>query len=94
MKLVGKAGESFFDGWTIVHIAFWIVVAANFDNLQIPMITWGLGLIFAATFVWEIIETGLEKWTDLVGVHESWLNRWVSDPLMGIVGGLIGYYVV
>lgn len=94
MKLFGEPGKAFFDGWTIVHICCWVVVAANFDSFKVPMLPYGFGIIFLGTLVWEVIETCLEKWTDWVNVHEGPWNRWVSDPLMGFVGGAIGYWVV
>ena len=82
-------GEAFLDRWTLVHLAFWFVIGANMQSIGIAQILrWPIILIGA--YGWEVIETALEKYTSLVASPESHINRWVSDPLMGILGGSFG----
>jgi len=82
-------GEAFLDRWTLVHLALWFVVGANMQALGVPQL-WRWPIILVGAYVWEIIESLLEEHTKLVMVQESPINRWVSDPLMGILGGSLG----
>jgi len=89
----GAQGGSFIDRWTFVHLAFWFVIGANTEALQIPHWVRWPGLL-AGAFLWEVVEHLLEKHTSIVAEPEGYLNRWVSDPLMAIIGGGIGMYWV
>ena len=82
-------GEAFLDRWTLVHLALWFVIGADMHALGVPHM-WRWPIILVGAFVWEIIETALEKYTKLVMVQEVPYNRWISDPLMGILGGSLG----
>lgn len=86
-------GDSFADRWTLVHLAFWFVIGANMEALGMPH-SWRWPAIILGAIAWEIIETGLERYTDIVDEPESYLNRWISDPIMGVVGGALGMYLV
>lgn len=93
MQVVGKRGEAFFDAWTVVHLAFWLVVGANMHALGVPQ-AWRWPLLVVGALVWEVAETALEKYTDLVAQPEGPWNRWVSDPLTSIVGGAAGMFLI
>ena len=85
--------EAFLDRWTLIHLAWWFVIGANMEAMHIASwLRWPL--IIVGALVWEVIETGMEKYTTLVAAPESYLNRWVSDPLMGIAGGAAGMLLV
>jgi hypothetical protein len=86
-------GEAFLDRWTLVHLAFWFVIGANMEALHVDGI-WRWALIIVGAYAWEVIETGLEKYTNVVAAPESYLNRWVSDPLMAVLGGLLGMWLL
>ena len=86
-------GEALLDRWTLVHLAFWFVIGANMEALHIPGV-WRWILIAVGALAWEVIETGLEKYTNVVAQPESYLNRWVSDPIMGVVGGATGMLLI
>jgi len=94
MQFFGKRGDAFFDAWTIVHLAFWIAVGGNLEHLQLEhWIRWPAVLLGA--YIWEI----LESWLDTSGLmqnmtRESWVNRWVSDPLMALVGTFLGMLTI
>jgi len=93
MRWIGKRGKAFFDAWSIVHFAFWLVVGANFEQLQLsPWLRWSL--VIAGAFVWEFIEVALDTLTNLEMTHEGRLNRWVSDPLMAVAGSAAGMYLI
>lgn len=82
-------GEALLDRWTLVHLAFWFVIGANMEALHVPG-HWRWLLILVGALAWEVVETGLEKYTNVVAQPESYLNRWLSDPLMGVIGGAAG----
>jgi len=93
MKLIGKRGEAFFDAWTIVHIAFWFVIGANMEHLGVShWIRWPAAL--AGAYVWEVVEQWLEAHAPFDVTPESWQNRWISDPLMALIGTLLGMLIL
>jgi hypothetical protein len=65
------------------------VIGADLFALDVPMNERWI-IILVGALLWEVIETGLEKFTDIVNEPESFLNRWISDPLMAIIGGYVG----
>ena len=83
------SGEAFIDRWTLVHIAFWFVVGANLQALGVEHM-WRWPIILIGAYLWEVIESLLEEYTNIVAVPESVINRWVSDPFMSVVGGTVG----
>lgn len=89
----GPQGGALIDRWTLVHLAFWFVIGANMEVLHIPHWFRWPGLLLGA-FAWEVLEELLEVYTDMVAEPESRLNRWISDPLMAIIGGAAGMYLV
>ena len=94
MKLIGERGKSVFDVWTVVHLAFWLVIGANMEALRIPHL-WRWPLILVGAFAWEFFEQWLETAKpDWIRHAEGPWNRWVSDPAMGIIGGACGMYLV
>ena len=83
-------GYSFFDVWSIVHLAFWIFIGSTFwaykEKISKKVSFYSC---FALSFVWEIYEHFMaplhpEIWKD----PESFWNAWVSDPLMCVIGFL------
>lgn len=86
-------GKTFFDGWSIVHLAFWIVFGSTLAAFHVgedKTMWWMLGIALG----WEIFERLAEYMWPIVWAHpESWLNSWISDPLMGVLGVLIGYLI-
>ena len=93
MKWIGSRGKAFFDAWTIVHLAFWLVMGANFQQLGLfPW--WRWSIIIIGAFLWECIEVALDTLTKMEMTHEGSLNRWVSDPLMAVIGSAAGMYLI
>jgi len=93
MRFFGKRGDAFFDAWTLVHLAFWFMVGANMEQLGMAQwLRWTMVGVFA--FVWEGIETWLDARTDLQMTKESWMNRWVSDPVMAFAGSFFGMLAI
>lgn len=93
MRLFGKRGDAFFDAWTIVHLAFWFVIGANMEQLHFPHWLRWTGVI-AVAYLWEVFESWLDSTSTIEMTRESWLNRWVSDPLMAVVGSMAGMLVI
>ena len=89
-----KTGQTFFDVWSICHFAAGVIIgydvaAQNRSLLRLVIITLILG------YLWEVVETGIEKFfPKFIKHHEGKLNRWVSDPLMVLVGALLGSWLV
>ena len=45
--------------------------------------------------MWEVVELMLDRFNLMDNmVHEGLINRWVSDPIMAVIGGAIGMYLV
>ena len=83
---IGTTGHSFFDVWSIAHLAFWVFVGSTLWALHVRCsIALVCGLMVA--YAWELFEHIMaplhpEIWRD----PESWWNAWLSDPLMCVVG--------
>jgi len=93
MRFFGKRGHAFFDAWTLVHLAFWFVIGANLEHFDTTQwVRWTL--IGVGALVWEVIETVLDERTSLQMTKESWMNRWISDPIMAFVGGFFGMLTI
>jgi hypothetical protein len=93
MQFFGQRGQAFFDAWTLVHLAFWFMVGANMEQLQWPhWLRWTLVGVFA--LLWEAFETWMDENTSLEMTRESWVNRWLSDPIMAFVGAFFGMLVI
>lgn len=89
-----RTGQTFFDVWTIVHIAFWVYFGSLTWSFQIPRLYAMLGCLGIA-FAWEVFERIMEpKRPDLWLTPESWLNAWVSDPLTCVIGVLFIWYAL
>ena len=87
-------GQAWIDRWTVVHLAFWLVVGANFEAVQVPH-AWRWPIILVGALLWELTEELLQKVRpQMICTHEHWLNRWVSDPIMGFVGAGAGMYLI
>jgi len=92
--LLPITGYSFFDVWTLAHLAFWVFIGSTlwaFHLTRQASLLCGLG----AAFLWEIAEhilapTHPEIWKD----PESWWNAWLSDPLTTVIGILAIYWLL
>jgi hypothetical protein len=91
--LIGTTGRSFFDVWTVPHLAFWIFVG----SVLWPVIKdagtgarlIALGACLIAAYLWEGFEKIAEvRWPQLWLHPESLLNSLVSDPLTTVIGVL------
>ena len=80
------------DRWTLVHLAFWFVVGANFTWHGVPLLFAAIGTLVGAV-AWELIELTLEKY-NIVSGSEKWQNRWVSDIIIAFVGVALGMWWV
>lgn len=93
MQWFGPRGKAFFDAWTVVHLAFWLVVGANFEQLELAQwLRWVL--IMSGALLWEVVEIALASLTKMEMTQEGRLNRWVSDPLMAVAGSAAGMYII
>lgn len=85
----GSAGQAFCDRWSLIHLAFWAFVCGDMAALGVPLWAYWL-IVIAGAFTWEVIEQYVfERWLKMVRHPETMLNRWVSDPLMAVLMGLI-----
>lgn len=91
-----RTGSTFFDVWTIFHLAFWVFMGSNFWALS----RWidrprALLVGLVLSFLWELFERyGERKWPDVWLTPESWLNSYVSDPLTCVVGMMAAWYAL
>jgi hypothetical protein len=87
-------GKTFFDGPSVFHLSFWIFMGSCFAYAKIPMKR-AMAAMFIIAYAWEVFERFAEKkWPTVWLNPESWLNSYVSDPLTGVVGLLVAYYLV
>ena len=93
MQFFGKRGQAFFDAWSIIHLAFWIVIGGNMEQLDWPHVVRWPAILLGA-YVWEILESWLDEKTQLKMTKEGWINRWVSDPVIALVGAFLGMLVI
>jgi hypothetical protein len=95
-----RTGETFFDVWSIVHFAVWLIFGANVEALmqthgRKPLLTvaaYGTGLVFA--LLWEQFERKVLEPRRIVAFPEVWFNRWISDPLMSPAGAAVGMWLI
>jgi hypothetical protein len=86
-----KTGITFFDKWSVVHLTGWFTLGANLQAIYLGF--WVSFVILLLTaFGWEILERTLLK--KKIEHPESWLNSWVSDPIVDMIGGLLGIWFV
>ena len=94
-----RTGQTFFDTWTICHFCVWLVFGYNFvavylKRQQIPPVWLALLLAMTMAYAWEFIEAFYLEKHGWVMFKEVWFNRWVSDPLMAILGTALGVFLV
>jgi len=88
-------GYSFFDVWTLAHLAFWTFVGSSLWGLKINK--WvALFWCMLLAFLWEGFEEfyAFRLWPDKWLDPESWWNSWISDPLTCVVGLLGVWYLL
>ena len=91
--LYGETGRSFIDRWSAIHFASGVVIGANLEAFALAI--WlRLVVCLVLAYTWEVIELQLQLHTDIVKHPESKLNRWVSDPIMMILGAALGGWLV
>ena len=99
MRLLGTTGTSFFDAWSLVHLAFWLVIGANLESLAsnkhltLRPEQLVIGVLIGA-YAWEFLERFLLEPAGYVRFPEIWYNRWISDPLVGLAGAYLGALLV
>jgi len=81
-----------FDTFSLVHFAFWFVVGADMVWLKVPF-WYGVAGVVVGAYVWEVVESVLER-KNLVSGNENPLNRWASDPIVGLIGAGVGAMAV
>lgn len=87
-------GKTFFDSSTIIHLCAWIFIGSGCAYAGWPL--WlGMLICMMVAIGWEFFEIHAELWWPDTWQHpESWHNRWVSDPLMCILGVALAYWLV
>jgi hypothetical protein len=92
-------GTSFIDVWTLVHFAFWFVMGADWESIRerrmLPAL-WVVSLagVLAGAYIWEIVEQFYIEPAGMAKYPEGWINRWVSDPVVGVLGFVLGVLAI
>jgi hypothetical protein len=92
---IGKGtGKALFDTWSAIHVSFWVVIGGN--SVVLVVNPWhGFAGALIGAYVWEVVELMLERRTRLVKYPETWINRWISDPLIATPAGyFLGRWLV
>ena len=96
-KVVGERGKSLLDLWSLLYFAFGVLVSVDFKDFAIPWV-YRVAVLGMLLFSWEIMELLVERWTRFIAHPESWVNRWLGDPIAvgaGVaLGRLISYWRV
>jgi hypothetical protein len=93
--LLPITGYSFFDVWTLPHLAFWVFMGSSLWGLKVnKWVALFSCLLFA--FGWEVFEelVAFRLWPDRWLDPESWWNSWISDPLTCVIGVLGIWYLL
>ncbi len=92
--LIGDRTNSMFDIWCLGHFMFGVIVTGLLKHIkairtsQGSLLNWVLGVLI----VWEASELSIEMGSLGDGVQawkhgfEHWSNRFVADPLIGLLG--------
>lgn len=88
-----RTGETFFDVWSIVHFCTFLGFGATLQATKLPL--WAVLLILLTLgFGWEVVE----RYVPFIHMHvknpESWLNSWISDPIIDMLGGGVGIWLI
>lgn len=94
MAPIGTAGRGLLDVWSVVHFAFWFVVGADIRALAGRVSLRSMAICLMVAYAWEVAERFLLEPRGLVTHPESLLNRWISDPLMCVVGVAAGSWLI
>jgi hypothetical protein len=89
-----RTGKTFFDVWSICHFVAGMLIGFNVGSqgVELPIF---IGINLALGYGWEVVERFIEKYAPHMVKHpEGPLNAWVSDPLMVLLGGLLGFWLV
>jgi hypothetical protein len=89
----GTTGTSFFDRWSIVHLAFWFVACADMRARNVPALPYWL-ITVGVAYLWELFEWQVLEPHGWVKHPESPINRWVSDPLMAVLAGFAAWFLM
>lgn len=87
-------GRTFFDGPSIIHFCFWVYAGSimAYGKMSLGRAMW---VMVAMAYAWEVFERFAEKAYPQYWQHpESWWNSYISDPLMGVLGVLLVYWLV
>ena len=91
-----KTGRTFLDVWSVVHFAFWLIVGADIRALtstQTARIV-GFEVCVVLAYAWEVFERLVLEPRGFVAHPESLVNRWLSDPLMCVLGVGAGMWMI
>ena len=89
-----RTGKTFFDVPSAIHFAFWFFAGSGVYYLRLNRY-WAMVGCLAVAYAWEVAERQCEKHFPTVFQHpESFLNAWVSDPFMCILGLLAVWYAL
>lgn len=75
------------------------MIGANLESIASNKnLTWKpeqiiVGVLLGA-YAWEFVERFLLEPAGLIRYPEIWYNRWISDPLVGVVGAYLGAMLV
>lgn len=87
-------GRTFFDLWSIEHVAWWIFFASNLDALWWKGRNWMAITFFLVVAIgWEVFECYYLEPRAVYADTEVWFNRWVSDLVMDTIGFMIGLWI-
>ncbi|MFC1608757.1 hypothetical protein ACFL2R_01075 [Patescibacteria group bacterium] len=101
ITLFGAKDNAVFDWWSIFHLMAGVLIGSWLLYYRyVPDKNWKkmLLVIFVISFVWEVFELFAELGSVILFSkeywkygYEHWMNRVISDQVITVGGGLIGY---
>ncbi len=87
-----QTGRTVFDGATVVHAAFWLVVSAHVRLFGVGLWPALIAALLLA-LAWEVFErTAERKWPSLWRHPETWPNAILGDVVFATTFGVVAGY--
>lgn len=83
-----------FDVWSLAALAFWVLLGGlSWRARDRVALSTAISASALATFVWETVDYFAARTWELWPT-ETWVNSWISDPLMAMAGVTLAWWAL